>query len=683
MSWPSWKSGASPRLFELTHRFGESALGDSAAFSGSVLLTGTSSSSANTQSPSQSIDLNQVIDGLASPPIGLVFVGDAQTQRIEVWGNGDSRRTRLLHQASIGQKDAVLLGRLYYSEEWRSRLRSRVPNEALEQSERNHALLALHVYRGFGEEGLAQLEGDFALICSDRFRRRVVAARDQGGGYQLFWQRSGGTLMISTAIESLRRMQPSNRLNLGFASDLLGLPGACFDEVPTNETVWEGIERLERGTLLTASLNDSQPVRIQRQQVNAACPDLLADASLEECSSAFVEQLELSVKVRLGQTNFAQVSGGFDSTLCAALASRQRQSGSEPIHGLSMLYHRHPGLAVEHRYVDAAYQSCPSLIRHDINADDVLDFDGFTQQPSFGEPYPYLAHLPMELAMINEASKHGATAMLSGSGGDGVATTSIPVVIATLLCKGDIKEALRTARAFGRARSVSPCRFISEAIGSLMPLSMQSGWHPFLRGGRACWSDQTDWTIAPWIRPRFARQFHLRDRIGSIHRRIHGSTSLNPLQRYHHGLRSGGRVNFARWYHAAETGMVVSHPFLDPRLIALAENIHWRHRVIPGQQKPLLASAANDLLPDQIRNRKGKGHFDEVYFRGLARHRPQLERLIESSSPSVEDVIDRSKLLDCLRKASLGATTDIRATDKLNLTLSLLSWLSSRADTAP
>ena len=66
--------------------------------------------------------------------------------------------------------------------------------------------------------------------------------------------------------------------------------------------------------------------------------------------------------------------------------------------------------------------------------------------------------------------------------------------------------------------------------------------------------------------------------------------------------------------------MMLTHPFLDPRVFSLGLGTLSRVRPQPGAQKPILAAAMRGILPECILNRPGKGHFNEAYYMGLSRN---------------------------------------------------------------
>ena len=181
----------------------------------------------------------------------------------------------------------------------------------------------------------------------------------------------------------------------------------------------------------------------------------------------------------------------------------------------------------------------------------------------------------------------------------------------------------------------------------------RAGLGAWWRGGYADWTRQNEWTIAPWVLPDFARRHGLSGRALNNSRRVfHAGHSMGLSL----ALRSIGEHcgDFSRWHLAAPQGMVLTHPFLDPRVLCLGLGIQTRVRPQPGTQKPILAAAMRDILPDVILKAPRKGHFNEVYYMGLSRNLQSLEALIQQAPVDGSGIFDKTVLLDCL--APLWAT---------------------------
>ncbi len=128
---------------------------------------------------------------------------------------------------------------------------------------------------------------------------------------------------------------------------------------------------------------------------------------------------------------------------------------------------------------------------------------------------------------------------------------------------------------------------------------------------------------------------------------------------------------------SAPRGMVLTHPYQDPRVYSLGLGIRARVRPEPGiGQKPILAAALRGILPECILNRPSKGHFNEVYYVGLSRNLRRMEALIEEVPVDDLGFLDKATLLDCLQRAALGNAGDAPTMSAMNRTLSLLLWLT-------
>lgn len=135
-----------------------------------------------------------------------------------------------------------------------------------------------------------------------------------------------------------------------------------------------------------------------------------------------------------------------------------------------------------------------------------------------------------------------------------------PFHIAELLRSGRLRAAWSEASRWGRAKNynvwtlLGPCGF-----ANLLPAWMRMGVGNWLRGGYASWGRNTEWTIAPWIRPDFARRIDLRARsVANIHRTYYACRSVG-LSLLLLGIRSYCGGQFNRMYLAAPHGMMVTH----------------------------------------------------------------------------------------------------------------------------
>jgi hypothetical protein len=208
----------------------------------------------------------------------------------------------------------------------------------------------------------------------------------------------------------------------------------------------------------------------------------------------------------------------------------------------------------------------------------------------------------------------------------------------------------------------------------LMPAWTHAGVGPLLHGGYAPWNRQNQYTIAPWVLPEFAHRGRLRRR------------AMNNIRRNYRSARSVvlsealARIRFTtgdwvRYELATSRGIVATHPFRDPRVLSYGLGARTRVKPDPSRQKMLLAEAMRDVLPENIRNRRSKTHYNSVYFTGLARNLPHLEKIVRQSNCEELGLFDKNRLLECLNKAALGLG-NMNGVIGLNNSLAIVQWLA-------
>jgi asparagine synthase (glutamine-hydrolysing) len=582
----------------------------------------------------------------------------------------------LVQTAQDAAGHAVLMGRLYYREDLRERLGPEAPAGGA-----NDAALALAAYQARGPAGLADLEGDFSLALFDARTACLIGVRDPFGAYPLFWSQAGGSAALGTSLWPLTGPGPAPALDEDYLADYLMLPGAYLAEVDGERTACAGLRRVPAGSLVRLDLRGGPVARrelVSWESVEAR-PDRPED--VEDLGRELLHLLGEAVRQRCGSGPMAcHLSGGMDSTAVAALAHAAVAGGTPPLHTLTLGYETLPALAGEAAYANLALERMPGVVAHRVRADDLLEYDSFGAPPPHDEPCPALGCMGTEQALLDLAARQGCRTVLTGFGADELFDVP-PVHVADLLRQGDVRGAWRESAAWARAAGTSRLHFLWRCgLSHLLPAWAQDGWGPLLRGGRAPWRGQTERTVAPWVRPDFARRLGLRERALAGHRKTYppGQPVRRALALAEIRSRVGDPTN---WYLAAPRGLVQAHPFLDPRVVRFGLAVRAALVPRPGQPKPVLASAARGLLPEEVRTRVRKCGFDEAAFLGLRRNRRALEDLIDQAAPEAGAFLDKGALLECLHLAALGVAGHA-ALDRLALTLSLLRWLSLRRDWA-
>jgi asparagine synthase (glutamine-hydrolysing) len=604
--------------------------------------------------------------------VGFTAFGRSHDVEFRVRDHGRQDRPALVTHATLPGVQAVLMGRLYYREDLRPGLDASATSSGPFVDGDNDAMLALAVYRLKGIAGLQRLEGDFALVVWDAARRQLIGMRDPMGGYPLFWTFQQETLALSTRMGPLLDLLLGRTLDREYLAEYLMLPGHSMEEPADGRCVYEGIHRVLAGTLVVGHVPSGKVEQRRFWDWLERRVDPGTDR-IEDLGVQYLERLRPAVRERLRGRTAAHLSGGMDST-GVALIARDCLQGSQPLHTLSLVYDRLSGLARETPFLESVLGQ-PGLAPHHIAGDDVLDFDHFPTTAVHDEPCSWLWRMGFSAVLADQAARVGAATILSGIGADEMLDVQ-PFHLTDLLRRGRLWAAWSEASRWARAGNCSAWKFLGPCgFANLLPAWMRAGLGHWWHGGYAGGRQQNQWTIAPWVLPDFARHFCLRGRaLANIHSTFHSCRPVG-LSLALGGIR-GQYGDFARWYVAAPQGMVLTHPFLDPRVLCLGLGIQSRVRPQPGAQKPILAAALRGILPACILDRPRKGHFNEVYYVGLSRNLPYLEALVQQAPIDDLGLFDRSALLDCLQQTALGNATDAQSLSRLNSRLCLLKWLT-------
>jgi asparagine synthase (glutamine-hydrolysing) len=603
--------------------------------------------------------------------VGFTVIGRDDGVTFRLFATQQSGRPPLVTTSWTSEYCVVLMGRLYYRRELAAEL-SRPISHGLTTDDCSDAALAAAAYSRWGGDGLARLEGDFALVLWDVRARRLVGARDPLGGYPLYWANQRGQVAFSTSLRSLLHLRPDRTLDHEYLAEYLMLPGCFQSEVWTERCVYQGVQRVLPTTLVSVQFPGGT---VQR----STCWDWLnrlvdpGTDRLEEISACYADQLRQAVRQRLCGRTVAHLSGGMDSTAVALLANEAIRAGvgEGPLHTVSLVYERLPILAGEKRYIEEVLGRHRDLVAHFLPADDLA---GYAAPPFHEEPWPAALWVDAERLESELIARTGATTLLTGFGAEETLGGE-PNHLADLLRRGRLLAAWREAARWAKAGHCNRWRVLyPHGLAHLLPAWARDGLGPLLHGGYARWYDQTPYTIGSWIRPDFARRYQLRGRALGHLRRLTSRCDSVRLSIALAGIaeRSG---DLSRWHVAAPHGFLRAHPFLDTRLVRLGLGIQARVQPVPGRHKPILAQALSDVLPEVVRDRRQTGDFNEYYFEALARSVPRLEAVIHWAAVDDLGLFDKKVLLHSLQQAALGIARDMRTLDRLHLTLSFLQWL--------
>jgi len=588
--------------------------------------------------------------------------------KFSIFGAPIGGRVPLVSSAQNKRGISVFMGRLYYRRDIISRCK---PIEGAESL--SPAALALVSYERLGLDGLKNMEGDFSCSIWDRDQDRILALRDSLGGQPLFWFKRNDLWALSTGLRPLLELLPSRRLNPEYLVDFLMLPGTCA-EVPNDHCVFEGITRLAPGTILDIKLKTGKYTTIRHwdwlaRKINPP------SQKLEDLGEQYKIVLSQAVDERLQGLVASHMSGGMDSTSVALLSrnSIAAGKGESPLHTISLVYDELSDLSHETPYLEELLKA-RDFVPHVIPADNYLDFDGFNNPPFHDEPYGGLWRLSLDASTVMAADECGASTMLTGLGADDMLDVR-PFYLADLLRDGQWLTAWKEASKWAQNDNCSAWTMLQ--LYGFTPLLAGLNW-PKGNSNRRRLRDESDYSISPWIRPEFVKKYKLAQRLAeNAKRSFRGPQSttmtfaLSSIQT-HVGNPIG-------WAVAAPRQIAIAHPFLDNRVLSLGLGMMSCLTPQPQRMKPVLAQAMHEILSEPILNRRRKGNFNEVYFRGMNRNLPLLDRLIENKMVAELGFIDQKVLLRCVHEAALGGVAPGKL-GHLNMTLCLLVWLAKQAE---
>jgi asparagine synthase (glutamine-hydrolysing) len=132
------------------------------------------------------------------------------------------------------------------------------------------------------------------------------------------------------------------------------------------------------------------------------------------------------------------------------------------------------------------------------------------------------------------------------------------------------------------------------------------------------------------------------------------------------------------WVHrdGFEDGMEVRYPFLSRPLVESSLQLPIAMRIRPFARKWVLREAMRGLLPEQIRQRQGKGNIDARIMWALQREHATLQKFLEEPVLGDLGLIDVHALRNALEDSRCGLRHNLKL---LISALSLETWLSVRS----
>ncbi len=480
-------------------------------------------------------------------------------------------------------------------------LRDDLTRSGLQFRTRSDTEVILRLYEAMGIDGLARLNGMFAIVIWDKRQGVLHLVRDRLGVKPLYYARVGNALLFGSEIKSIlasRRIEKS--VNRQAVWDFL-----TYRYVPAPQTIWDGIFKLPPAHRLELRLGDAEP-RVSRwwDMPMSAPASEKADREYEDEFRDLFEdavRLRLQADVPVGIT----LSGGLDSSAVVAAA------GARSLHTFSVAFANAPDTD-ELAYARMVAKEF-STQHHEVVIDE-KEFLNFL--PDFvwhtDEPLADLASLP--LYHVSRLARQQVKVVLSGEGADEilagydfdrwaklwdqvaaarVATSGMRGFVSGLA--SPFSPSLRRERAL--AATVTDQRLVPE------PISMTNLWSSAEKRGML---------LSPGEWP---------DSLDSVRRSLDRLGAQEPLNQVLYSycqdwlvedlLMKADRMSMAN-------SLELRTPFLDYRLVEWAARLPPRLKAGRGpggeyRTKEILRRYAGSRLPAEIVTRPKQGFPVPVY----------------------------------------------------------------------
>jgi asparagine synthase (glutamine-hydrolysing) len=181
--------------------------------------------------------------------------------------------------------------------------------------------LVLALYRRLGGEGLAAIDGDFALALWDSAALELILARDFAGARPLYWARKpSGALAFASEYKALLALE-----------EISGAPDRdmlqclqCSKHLPSERTLIRAVRAVPPGMVMALDRGGRPRWQKRMPPLRLAVERMSLDAACSRLAAAFMRTVD--ARIAGEPVVGVALSGGIDS-VAAACAARQLRPG--------------------------------------------------------------------------------------------------------------------------------------------------------------------------------------------------------------------------------------------------------------------------------------------------------------------------------------------------------------------
>lgn len=495
----------------------------------------------------------------------------------------------------------------------------------------------LAAYRKWGRECLQRLRGMFAFAIYDGQTGHLFCARDRFGIKPFYYAQVGDTFYFASEAKALLPFLPEVETDVDGLKDYL-----AFQLCLAGKTLFKGVREVLPGHTVTI-----QNGHVSHQRYWEVYYNLDFDHTQKYFSERVVELLQESVRyhVRADVPIGAYVSGGFDSSLVAALAS---QSGVSDLLGFNGKF------SVGPEFDESAYARMVGeenefpVHEADITSDDFIQN---IRKVIYHLDYPVAGPGSFPQYMVSQLAAKHRKVVLGGQGGDEVFGGYVRYLMAYFeqCIKAAIDGTSSTGNFIVTYESIIPNL---TSLRQYKPL-LQEFWREGLfeahdrRYFRLISRTRTEATEIRWdllgnyspyetFRDIFVAKNVAKESYFDAMTHFDFKTLLPAL------LQVEDRVSMAH-------GLEARVPILDHPLVELAATVPSNIKFKDGTMKHLLKESMGRFLPAGVRDRKDKMGFPvplQDWLKGPANE--LLREVFSAPAAATRPYVDNRGVIDGL-----------------------------------
>ncbi|HEX4013031.1 MAG TPA: asparagine synthase-related protein [Candidatus Cybelea sp.] len=434
--------------------------------------------------------------------------------------------------------------------------------------------------------------GEYAVAIYDTARQSLTLAHDELGLMPLFYAAGGGEIAFATHLGDLVEEIGVGELDEEYVADYF-----ARGEHLGARTPYARIARLLPGESIVYRDGNVRG----ESTWTLAQPAPAGATSVAEEEARLRDLLDEAVTSALPADKrvLCELSGGLDSSTIYNFA--RRASGTN-VETLSYVYSR-SHTADERRWIDIVLRDAPSAW-HPLDVDGTPALSELPRE-RIGEPHVWVSHLALNRRYIETVRATGASAVLTGEGGDSVlcGDLQMPFFLADRLARGELSSLVREGRPW--------CDGL-QGKRSLRHVLMRFAVQGLLARMRGEALEHRTSEI-PWADPAYARRVELFSRgTRPWLPPAAGAGNAYALQRV---MRSANLV--ATNYHFRRDLPPSRHPMLYRPLLEFMLGVDWSHKIAPKSDRLLQRGALRSIVPDETLQRRDKGGSSQPFFDGL------------------------------------------------------------------